>query len=149
MKYTAYDYALTILSYHPKTVGMMKKTLLSKGYSLDEVERTLDRLNEQDYLNDYEFCKAYLTSEVINKGKSLPLITKKLYEKLMPKDIIKQVSEELANEIAESTVGNLAKEIQKFHDKGIDIITIYEKLARKGHHYDNIKQALEYLNHTK
>lgn len=146
MKYSAYDYALTLLSYNPKTIAMMKKTLLAKWYHLDDIEHTIDKLIEQEYLNDYSFCKAYFESEVINKWKSIQNIKQKMYEKGMPSDIVKEVLAELDEELKESMAWNLAKEIQKLHNQGHDIIKIYEKLARKGHKYDDIKQALEYLN---
>lgn len=149
MKLSAYDYALTILSYNPKTIAMMKKTLLAKWYQLNDVEYTLNKLIEQEYLNDYAFCKAYFESEVINKGKSIQNIKQKMYEKGMPSDIVKEVLAELDEEIQNNSIGNLAKEIQKFHKQGHDIIKIYEKLARKGHRYDDIKQALEYINNKK
>lgn len=69
-----------------------------------------------------------------------------MVEKGMPSDIVKEVLIELDEEIEEHSVGNLAKEIQKLHKQGHDILKIYEKLARKGHRYDTIKQALEYIN---
>ena len=146
MRLSAYDYALTILSYNPKTIAMMKKTLLAKWYQLSDVEYTINKLIEQEYLNDYAFCKAYFESEVINKGKSIQNIKKKMFEKGMPSDIVKDVLTELDEEIQEHSIGNLAKEIHKLHKQGHDIIKIYEKLARKGHRYDDIKQALEYIN---
>lgn len=64
----------------------------------------------------------------------------------MPSDIVKQVIEELEQELEDVRYVNLAREIKKLHTRGEDIIKIYEKLARKGHHYDDIKKALEYLN---
>lgn len=146
MKLSCYDYALTLLSYNPKTIAMMKKTLLAKGYKLIEVEYTLNKLIEQDYLNDYVFCKTYIESQVIHKGKSLQNIKQKMFQKGMPSDIVKEVIEELDEELEEVRYTNLARDIQKLHNMGDDIIRIYEKLSRKGHHYDDIKKALEYLN---
>ena len=146
MKLSAYDYALTLLSYNPKTIAMMKKTLLAKWYQLPDVEYTINKLIEQEYLNDYAFCKAYFESEVINKGKSVYNIKQKMFEKGMPSDIVKEVLEELEEELEDSRYANLAKDIQKIHKQGHDIIKIYEKLARKGHRYEDIKKALEYLN---
>ena len=125
---------------------MMKKTLLAKWYTLREVEYSINKLIEQDYLNDYAFCKAYIESQVIHKGKSLQNIKQKMYEKGMPSDILKEVLEELEEELHDSRYTNLAKDIKKLHKMGDDIIRIYEKLSRKGHQYDDIKKALEYIN---
>lgn len=115
MKLSCYDYALTILSYNPKTISMMRTTLLTKGYTLIEVEYAINKLIEQDYLNDRKFCQAYFFSEVINKGKSKWNIKKKLYEKGMPSDIIDDVLEEMDEELEESNIPNLARDIQKLH----------------------------------
>lgn len=149
MHLPVFDYALTILSYNPKTIAMMKKTLLIKGYNLDEVEHCIEKLCEQWYLDDYAFCKAYFQSEVINKWKSVNAIKKKMYEKGMPSDIITQVLEELGDDIEDHRYENLAKDIQKLHNQWHDLVKIYEKLTRKWHRYDDIKWALEYLNEKK
>ena len=149
MKLPCYEYAQTILSYNPKTVFMMRTTLLAKWYPLHEVEYTIDKLIQEDYFGDYKFCKAYFTSEVINKGKSKAAIKKKMIEKGMPSDIIKDVIAELEEEMSESTITNLAQEIKKLHKAGHEIMKIYEKLARKWHRYDDIKWALEYIKEQK
>ncbi len=149
MQLSCYDYALTILSYNPKTVKMMHTTLLAKWYTLQDTEYTIQKLLEQWYLDDYAFCKAYFESEVINKWKSVNAIKKKMFEKGMPSDIVKEVLEELEEEIQDHRYENLAKEIKKFHKQWHDLVKIYEKLVRKWHRYDDIKWALEYLNEKK
>ena len=146
MKLSSYDYALFLLSRTPKTVKMMKTTLLWKWFPFEEVEETLNRLIASDYLNDRAFCEAYIRSEVINKGKSLNLIKKKFYEKGMPQDIVEETIQYMEEELEESKNGNLARDIRKFSQQWHDILKIYEKLTRKGHRYDDIKQALEYIN---
>lgn len=149
MNLPVFDYALTLLSYNPKTIAMMRKTLLAKWYHLDETNRCIDKLIEQWYLDDYAFCKAYFESEVINKWKSVNAIKKKMFEKGMPSDILKEVLDELWEEIEDHRYENLAKDIQKLHKQWHDLVKIYEKLVRKWHRYDDIKWALEYINEKK
>lgn len=149
MQLSCYDYALTILSYNPKTVKMMNTTLLAKWYTLQDTEYTINKLLEQWYLDDYAFCKAYFESEVINKWKSVNAIRKKLFEKWMPSNIVIEVLEELKEEIEDHSDANLAKEIIKFHKQWHDLVKIYEKLVRKWHRYDDIKKALEYIKEKK
>lgn len=127
----------------------MRTTLLSKWYTLIEIDYTIDKLIKEDYLNDRKFCEAYFNSEVINKGKSKRAIKKKLFQKGMPSDIIDDVLEEMDEELDEANIPNLARDIQKLHKQWHDIIKIYEKLARKGHRYDDIKAALEYIKEQK
>lgn len=146
MRLPCYEYALTLLSYNPKSEAMLRKQLLAKGYDLTQVDRTVQTLQGQNYINDHAFCTAYFESEVINKGKSLNAIKKKMYEKWIDKDLMNQVIEELWEELESTTVTNLAKEIRKLSNQWHDIIKIYEKLARKWHRYDDIKGALEYIN---
>lgn len=149
MKLPAYDYALTLLSYNPKSEFMMRTTLLAKGYTLNEVNFAIDQLIEQDYINDYKFCEAYFASEVVNKGKSKFAIKKKMIEKGIPSDIINDVLTSMDEDISETTIPNLARDIQKLHKLWHDIMKIYEKLARKWHRYDDIKAALEYIKEQK
>lgn len=145
MQHSAYDYALTLLSYNPKTTYDMRTRLMSKWYNLDDVNYTIDKLTEQDYLNDAMFAQAYIRSEVINKGKALRTMIAKLRQKGIDQTIIKDTIADMDEEINESTTENLLKEIRKLHNLGHDIITIYTKLTRKWHNYDNIKKALETL----
>lgn len=148
MKLPAYEYSLTLLSYNPKSVFMMRTTLLSKWYPLHEVDYAINKLLEDNYLNDHEFCKAYFTSEVINKWKSKRAIRKKMIEKWIPSDIVNDTLEDLDEEFTETTIPNLARDIQKLHKLGHDVLKIYEKLARKWHRYEDIKSALEYIKDT-
>gem|GEM_PF-5824760 len=67
----------------------------------------------------------------------------------MPSDIIDEVINEVEIEIQDNVVPNLAREIQKLHKSGKDIIKIYDNLRRKGHRYDDIKSALEYIKSKK
>lgn len=149
MKLSAYDYSLTLLSYNPKSIFMMRTTLLAKWYTLDDVDFTINKLIDDDYLNDRKFCEAYFNSEVINKGKSKMAIKKKLFEKGIPSDLINDVLEDMSEQFTETTIPNLARDIQKLHNNGHDILKIYEKLARKWHRYDDIKAALEYIKESK
>lgn len=145
MQLSAYDYALTLLSYNPKTTYDMRTRLMTKWYPLDEVNYTLKKLIDQDYLNDRMFTQAYIRSEVINKGKALRAIIAKLRQKGIDQTLIKDSIADMDDEINESSIENLLKEIRKLHNAWHDIMTIYTKLTRKWHNYDAIKKALESL----
>ena len=71
-----------------------------------------------------------------------------MIEKWIPSDIVNDTLEDLDEEFTETTIPNLARDIQKLHKLGHDVLKIYEKLARKWHRYEDIKSALEYIKDT-
>ena len=73
--------AYRYLTRRPHLNAELKRKLLSKNYSNSIIERTLEYLNQKNYLNDNVFIKMFM-NEQINLKKSGPLIIKK---KLMEK----------------------------------------------------------------
>lgn len=146
MARSAYQYALSILARTPKTIKMMQQKLLMKWYDMETTTKTLERLSREDYLNDEAFCEAYTRSAMINKWKSYIYTKNKLYQKWIPETIIETVFDELEDEIQEELIIHLKRTIRKLSESWKDMMSIYERLARQWHRYDDIKEALEELS---
>ena len=67
MKLKPYEYALSVLAHTPKTVRDMRVKLHLKGYDEPDIVWVINKLIEQDYLNDTMYAKAYIQSEAIKK----------------------------------------------------------------------------------
>ncbi|MDE6075707.1 MAG: RecX family transcriptional regulator, partial [Clostridia bacterium] len=67
-KAQAVDKALTHISVSPKTEKQMRDFLTKKGYVGAVVEYVMDRLHYYGYVDDREYCRAYVNS-VSNKSK--------------------------------------------------------------------------------
>ncbi len=82
------DYALFLVSLRAQSVGQMRQKLERKGYPKDEIDATVLRLAELNYLNDEQFAQIYFDN--LKKYKSFGYfgIKKKLMEKkISPKGI--------------------------------------------------------------
>ncbi|USN56299.1 MAG: regulatory protein RecX [Candidatus Peribacteria bacterium] len=75
------DYAYYYLSRFPKTEKELRAKLYEKGYTDVEVESAMELLIRDGYVDDEQFARMYLESEVIKKGKPLWTIRGKLLQK--------------------------------------------------------------------
>jgi regulatory protein len=78
------DYALFLVSLRAQSVGQMQEKLQKKGYPDDEIDATILRLSELNYLNDDQFAQIYLDNLKKYKNFGYFGIKKKLMEKKIP-----------------------------------------------------------------
>lgn len=116
---------------------------MQKGYSSHEINKTMELLKEKDYVSDEKFIKSYIRSECINKGKPLIVITTKLLEKWVDKQLLKNKVKEFEEEIKEWIHQRIRKEIASYKKKDEDGFDIIQKLMRKGYRLGDIKDVIE------
>ena len=63
-EYEIYDIALKYLNHHVISIKGMREYLLKKKYDLQNVDKTIDRLNCKGYLNDDYYAKCYISDKV-------------------------------------------------------------------------------------
>ena len=140
-KAKAFDY----LSRGASTVLGMKRRLLEKKIPLSAVNKTLDYLVENGYLNDEEYAENAVSflHEVKRYGKSR--IEQVLFEKGVPKDIAEDaVKSYFADCERPDVLGSLLGDIAAKYDLS-DRATkdkLIKKLLRQGFCYEEIKTAL-------
>lgn len=71
-----------------KSTKELRELLLKKGYSVEDIDVTIEKLLEQGYLNDDSFCKGYINNQIITSLKGPSKITKELLSKGISIDII-------------------------------------------------------------
>lgn len=141
-----YEYALNLLSRFPKTEKELRIKMYQKGYDSETVTATLERLKNENYLNDALFAESYFNSEVIRKGKPLFLIRQKLEMKGIDPSILDQLVYELADEIQEGVEQGILKAIDAYKKKWVDGFEIIQKVMRKGYKLSDIKKVIK--DHT-
>jgi regulatory protein len=67
MAKTCYEYAINLISKYPKTEKELQIKLYQKGYDSEMVQKTLERLKSDNFVNDELFAESYLNSEVVKK----------------------------------------------------------------------------------
>jgi regulatory protein len=139
-KTTCTDYALYYIHRFPKTEKELILQLIKKWYATQDVDQTIAWLKFKHYIDDRNFAKLYIQSELIKKGKPLLVIKQKLHEKWIKKEIVSDLLQHYHQDIQEWMEHNLAKEIEQYKKKWLDGMQIVQKLMRKWYQYRDISQ---------
>ncbi len=145
-KAKAFDY----LSRGASTVLGMKRRLLEKKIPVSTVNKTLDYLVENGFLNDAEYAENAVSflHEIKRYGKSR--IEQVLFEKGVPKDIAEEAVERYfadceRPDVLSELVGDIAAKYDLSDRATKD--KLIKKLLRQGFSYEEIKTALsEYIS---
>lgn len=87
-EYDVYYVALKSLKSRFRSVKELKDLLLKKEYPQEYVEKAIDKLLKQGYLNDSSFAKAYINEQMITTSKGPKKIEKELLDRGVSSDII-------------------------------------------------------------
>lgn len=139
------DVAYRYLSYRPRSEGEMKQRLRKRGFDTEVIERTIEKLKEQDIIDDYAFARFWKDAQLSHKPKSKRLIIKELVDKNVEEDIIKQVTEGIDDETNAYTLGhNRARTLAH-----LDQISFRRRLENflsyRGFSYGVIKHTIDIL----
>ena len=78
MAKSCYEYAIWVIGKYPKTEKELRIKMYQQWYDSEIVTRTLEKLKQDNFVNDELFAESYINSEVIRKGRPLLVITQKL-----------------------------------------------------------------------
>lgn len=87
-EYDVYYIALKSLKSRFKSVRELRNLLLKKEYPQEYVEKAIEKLLQQGYLNDKSFAKAYINEQMITTSKGPRKIEKELLDKGVSSSII-------------------------------------------------------------
>lgn len=140
--------AVRFLSYRPRSEKEVRDYLLKKKAPLEIIEKILNWLKDQRFVNDEEFVKWWIEQRSKFRPKGLKVIKMELRQKGVSQaliDSILQESEINTNSDLESARRIVEKKIIKY--KGLDKREIYHKLgahlARKGFNWETIKRVID------
>ncbi len=136
------DYSLRYIHLYPKTEQELRTKLFTKKYSEQEIDKTIEFLKSKGYIDDIQFTKLYIESELVKKWKIQSLVVHKLLHKWVDKTIINKIVQDAEKWIAEGTHNRILKEIEKYKKKWIDWYEIMVKISQKGYRISDIKKAL-------
>lgn len=150
MKQSAYQYSLYLLSGQDYSEYKLRQKLKLKGFEAPEIEETLTRLIEKNYLRQEEYQRL-LTRKLIAKGYSDSLIKRRAEQEslqidstdlqaqrsdldLSSQDIIIQL---IKKKLRSRSIPTDKLEKQKLKDKVLRFV------LSKGHSYQDCKTAIE------
>jgi len=143
MAKSCYEYAIWVIGKYPKTEKELRIKMYQQGYDSEIVTRTLEKLKQDNFVNDELFAESYINSEVIRKGRPLIVITQKLEMRGIDKSIITKVIHEAWEDIEDWILQGINKEIKQYKKKWVDGFDIIQKLMRKWYRLWDIKRVIK------
>jgi len=145
---TVYEAALRILNFSPQFSKNLQLKLLKKKFDKKIIALVIERLVDNNLLNDIENAKNYTNSLFINKLFGINIVVKKLEEKGINKNDAKEIIKEKIQEI-----GGEAVVIENFIKKNKIVIKnlinkeeidkIKTKLYNRGFEYKTINDIFK------
>jgi regulatory protein len=143
MAKSCYEYTIWVIGKYPKTEKELRIKMYQQWYDSEIVNRTLEKLKQDNFVNDELFAESYINSEVIRKWRPLLVISQKLETRGIDKAIISKVIHEAWDEIEQWIHQWIEKEIQQYKKKWVDGFDIIQKLMRKGYRLGDIKRVIK------
>lgn len=137
----AYNRSLDYLSRRARSIKEMKDYLLKKGYSIEIIDRIIEKLVDQRYLDDEQFAVMWVRDRNAIKPRSLKQLQAELYKKGIEKESMEHVLEEQKNQELDNAVKLLVKKMK--NPKNVDKQKQIAYLARLGFSYSVIRSAVD------
>lgn len=145
--------ALKFLSFRPRSEKEVHDNLLKKKATPEVIERIINTLKEQKFLNDEDFTKWWIEQRLKFRPRSLKIIKLELRQKGIIQDIIDEARLSLEkdedNELTNNDLASAKKLVNKKLPRyaNLEKQEVYQKLggflARKGFDWDTIKKSID------
>ncbi len=137
------DYAMDYIYRFPKSERELRIQLTKKWYFADDIDYTMIELKKRGFIDDTNYATMYIESELVHKGKPSVVIYKKLLEKWIDKQILKDLMTKFETQADEGISARIRKEIDRLKNLGDEGIVIIQKLMRRGYTVSQIKECLK------
>ncbi len=139
-----YQKALRFLAYKPRTKFEVVKKLRKNGLQEDIITVVIDRLNEKNYVNDFQYAKDWVENRSITKPRSKKLVKWELKNKQISEEIINEVTGEMLPEekLAILAAEKYARRLSGF-EKDIFKRRLSGYLLRRGFSYATVNATVQ------
>lgn len=135
------------LSFRPRAIKEVEDYLKKKKASDVDLQKIVEKLKSQKFLNDEEFARWWIESRTKARPRSSRLIKLELKQKAIDKELIESIfenSEEVASDF-EKAYALAIKRVPRL--KNLERQKAYEKLGRflagRGFNWDTIKEVID------
>ena len=140
-----YYIALTSINNRFKSTYELRQFLIKKEYPEDLIDKAIDKLLKQGYLNDQMYARSYINNQLITTNKGPYKIRKELSEKKIDSDIIEDEIELYTDEEQTNKIKKLIeKGIKTNHNRGGVVLKqkIYNDLKLNGYDINLINSII-------
>ena len=123
-QFDIYNTSLKYISIRLRSKKEVEDYLIKKGYIKKDIEKVIEKLIKEDYINDFRFSKAYVNDKLAltNSG---PLKIKNNLVKLgIDNEIIDEVIEEIDEEVVKEKLYNLIEKKIKYQNTSSKMVKI-------------------------
>lgn len=142
---TAINSALYFLKFRPRSVFEIQRKLKQKKFPDVEIDKTINLLKEQGFLNDLEFARMWIRNRNLLKPMGKRLLFLELRKLGVESEIIEKALE--IEDLDESSKAKMVFEKKKKYLSKLPTEEFKKKMiglmSRRGFSWDIIKQVLE------
>ena len=139
--------AMQFINHRPRSVEETRRRLIEKGFSEVVVESTLEKLQENHWLNDHEFARQWIENRNTFRPRSARLLTYELRLKGVADETIQHALAEFGGDETElSYQAGIKKAKQCQNEEKSDFFKkVSGFLIRRGFQYSLVKPTVERL----
>ncbi len=147
----AYRAAVRILTKRAKSSGELRRKLREYRYESEAIEWSITRLTELGILNDEEYARTVVRSQLSRKPAGRRLLAGKLREKGIDQATTDLVLDEMLEDRdtiadARKLAQQAARSISDRYERAVRIRRISGRLARRGFDFDVIRKVVDELD---
>jgi regulatory protein len=135
----AYHHALRLLGYRPRSRAEVERHLRRKGYAAEAIDVAIERLLDQQYLDDAAFARAWLD----NRERFRPRGARAIHYELRQKGVARDIIDEVVTDLDEEASAWAAVEGKLERWRTLDQDAFRKKvmgfLSRRGFRYDTVR----------
>jgi regulatory protein len=139
----AYDNALRLLGYRPRSRLEVERHLRQKGYEAEAIDAAMARLVANRYVDDEAFARSWLN----HRERLRPRGARGLSHELRQKGVEREIIDEILTELDEEASAWAAIEGKMHRWHGLDQMAFRKKitgfLSRRGFAYDTIHKTCQ------
>ncbi len=147
--YEAYYNTLKSLNSKYKSVSETKKYLYNKEYDKDIVEKVIDNLINQGYLNDNNYCISYINNQIITTNWGPYKIKNELIKKGIGESIIDENIKVFDDELQRSRINKIIDKLIKSNRTKAGIVLknkIISNVINLGYYTSIVKEEISKYN---
>ena len=145
LEYDVYYVALNSIKSRFKSVFELREFLNKKEYPEEMIDKAIDKLIKQKYLDDRMFAKAYINTQMMTSSHGPIRIKNDLYQKKVPSSIIEEEIQVFDLELQEEKIRKLIERMMKSnHTRGGVVLKqkIVDDLKTQGYEYEVISPII-------
>ena len=138
-----YQTAIRLIDYRLRSKAELQQRLIRKGYSIDQIQQVIERLEYSQLIDDRKFAEQWVDDRSLFHPRSRSLMSMEMRSKGIPSEIVQDVIETARND--ESLAMDAGKKVLR-RWQGLQTKEFNKSctnfLARRGFSYDVIRAVL-------